>query len=81
MVLAHPLGAVADGAGGGHSIGPFTFCRGTPAAYGRARSQGLWRFPGSFSPTRTLHNYMTDPSLHPQMERDTQDFMRRNPRP
>src|SRR5262245_60219956 len=39
-------------------------------AYARARAQGLWHYPGSFSPTRTLYNYMNDPNQHPRMESD-----------
>lgn len=45
------------------------------AAYDRARQDGLWRYPGSFSPTRTLHNYMNDPLQHPRMEQDVQDYL------
>ena len=41
-----------------------------PVAYDQARMQGLWRYPGSFSPTRTLYNYMNDPAQHPRMEKD-----------
>lgn len=47
------------------------------AAYARAQAQGLWRFPGSFSPTRTLFNYMNDPTQHPLMEHDVQDYLQR----
>lgn len=41
-----------------------------PAAYDRARMQGLWRYPGSFSGARTLYNYLNDPAQHPRMEAD-----------
>jgi hypothetical protein len=56
---------------GGQALSP-------PDAYARARAQGLWRYPGSFSPTRTLHNYMNDPNQHPHMEQDLQDYLLRN---
>lgn len=46
------------------------------AAYRRAQMQGLWRYPGSFSPTRTLYNYMNDPLQHPRMEQDVVDLQR-----
>ena len=48
------------------------------AAYSRAQMEGLWRYPGSFSPTRTLYNYLNDPAQHPRMEQDTEDYLRRN---
>ena len=46
------------------------------AAYARAMAQGLWRYPGSFSPTRTLYNYMQDPAQHPRMEEDVAAYLR-----
>ena len=45
------------------------------AAYDRARMNGLWRYPGSFSPTRTLHNYMNDLDQHPRMEEDVRNYL------
>lgn len=48
-------------------------------AYERAQATGLWNYPGSFSPTRTLYNYMNDPTQHPRMEQDVQDYLRRSP--
>jgi hypothetical protein len=49
-----------------------------PNAYARAQANGLWRYPGSFSPTRALHNYMSDPSQHPAMEEDLASYLQRN---
>jgi hypothetical protein len=49
-----------------------------PNAYARAQANGLWRYPGSFSSTRTLHNYMNDPNQHPAMEQDLAAYLQRN---
>jgi hypothetical protein len=46
-------------------------------AYARAKQTGLWRYPGSFSPTRADWNYMNDPEQHPLMEQDVQDYLAR----
>jgi hypothetical protein len=45
-------------------------------AYRRAQQEGLWRYPGSFSPTRAYYDYMTDPDQHPRMEQDVEDYKR-----
>lgn len=49
------------------------------AAFARAQAAGLWRYPGSFSPTRTLYNYMNDPAQHPRMEAEAADYLSRAP--
>ena len=45
------------------------------AAYPRAQAQCEWNWPCSFSPARTLYNYMNDPRQHPRMEQDVRQFL------
>lgn len=45
------------------------------AAFRCGQQTGLHNYPGSFSPTRTLYNYMNDPAQHPRMEQDVQDYL------